>query len=193
MTCWKMDEILELASAHTPEPIQSYTQGIQLDDLKVLETFARELRPKLIAEVGTNQGFSATRIARAAKDSLKTLYTVDILNLESCWARFQHQFKSSEMAGHVRFIHGNVTNLPNESFDLAFIDGDHTQAGARKDCEGLRDKMTEDGVILGHDSVSETLQGYKDGLPDWCLHLAFRNSTVSCFHRVRDLSSGPNS
>ncbi|WP_354698418.1 DNA methyltransferase [Paraconexibacter sp. AEG42_29] len=69
-----------------------------------------------------------------------------------------------------------------EPIDLLFIDGDHSEAGCRRDWDGFHDKVSADGVVLIHDArlgrpggrglpgptaVADTLFRGPEALPGW--------------------------
>jgi cephalosporin hydroxylase len=122
--------------------------------LQVYEEFVnlaywiRGFSPHNVLEIGTvgSTFFMLSRLATGKKVS------VDINDRRT---RIHHF-----MFGHDwRFFHGdsqtpqmrNAVKAYCETFDLIFIDGNHTYDGVKKDFENYRSLLSERGVILFHD------------------------------------------
>lgn len=85
---------------------------------------------------------------------------------EEYFKTFYNNVKSTKLQNRVIPIRGDSKYTVNaihddESVDLAFIDGDHTEDGIYGDLVAVYPKVKKGGVILCHDCVrgSETLRG----------------------------------
>jgi len=125
----------------------------------------RNLKPKLIVELGTYKGTSLFSFAQAVKDSaLKTeIHAID------AWEGDVHMgFYGSEIYHSVvDIVHRNygqqqirlckkyfdeaVKDFPNHSIDILHIDGTHTYEAVKNDYENWKNKVKLEGVILFHD------------------------------------------
>lgn len=134
-----------------PEAVGRLDSGIGslIEDYAFLYGWTCLIRPRLVAEVGTNFGVSSIVMARAMKDmgSEGRIYTVDVNERAIEVAR--KQAAEAGMADVIEFIHGDVHRLPHFNFDLAFIDGDHSYAAAKQDIAAL---YLRSRIILVHDA-----------------------------------------
>lgn len=114
---------------------------------------------KLALEIGSYQGVSAARIAKAmAADGV--LYCVDPWeavngNINPCYAIFQRHVRRAGLNGRIRVLQTRSTQadelLPDE-LDFVFIDGDHSWTGIEADWRLVGQKLRVGGVICLHDS-----------------------------------------
>ena len=69
--------------------------------------------------------------------------------------KFYENIRNNNLEGIVIPIRGDSSytlNIhDNESIDIAFIDGDHSYEGVKKDLNIIKNKMKKDGIILCHD------------------------------------------
>ncbi len=110
-------------------------------------------------EIGTYQGVSATRIARAlARGGI--LHCVDPWpenesGENPCWSICQRHLRRSGVKERIRILRGYsremVGQIP-ETLDFAFVDGDHSWEGITTDWKIVSERMLVGGVVCLHDS-----------------------------------------
>jgi predicted O-methyltransferase YrrM len=113
-------------------------------------------------EIGTYQGVSAARIARAlAPDGL--LYCVDPWpeteerGNNPCWSICQRHLRRSGVKNRIRILRGYSLEMASQipdQLDFAFVDGDHTWEGIKTDWTIISEKMLRGGVVCLHDSFT---------------------------------------
>jgi predicted O-methyltransferase YrrM len=132
----------------------------------------RALGLKRVLEIGTNVGASTIHIAAAMKVNLladetpnkHSLVTVDIVDVnhdpDAFWrlgglARSPRDtIEAMGMMEHVTFItNSSLTYLDacDESFDLIFLDGDHSAAMVYQEVPRALRRLREPGLLLLHD------------------------------------------
>ena len=111
---------------------------------------ALDILPKggTVAEVGTQAGLFAERI-------LSTLLpeTLHLFDLE--WDTLSRErpgvAKHPRVELHLGDSSTELARFQDSSFDLIYIDGDHTLSGVRKDTEVALNKIKPDGVLVFND------------------------------------------
>jgi len=146
-----------------------------------IHAFVRNLRPRIVVETGTCHGASTIWIASAliANDAVLTagsaasvIHTFDDFTLPSNPAistlslytererLVRERFESAGVADRIRIHKGDSSTgiiAQREAFDraggvqLAFIDGDHSPEGARRDFLAVEPTLNIGGFILLHD------------------------------------------
>lgn len=133
----------------------------------LLNGLIRSMKPEVCVEIGSAQGWSTCLIALALEQNLKgTLYAVDphIVN------EWSHELPSRTLSDlrdnlsaiglnhRVKIIPkttaGANSDLP-ESIDFAFIDGDHSYEGVKKDWKIIQPKLSSWAVVVFHDTMWE--------------------------------------
>lgn len=135
---------------------------------------ALEHLPKagIIAEVGVAAGefsevllnklspqrFDAFDIFRLHEASVATgLLTADMFGGLSHLEYYRRRFAPLVNAGGVRLIEGDsaeqLSLQPNSSYDIIYIDGDHSYEGALRDAEAAQMKLKPDGILIFNDYV----------------------------------------
>jgi hypothetical protein len=99
---------------------------------------------------------------------------------------FYNNIKSNNLEGVVIPLRGDSSYTlgvhDDNTIDLAFIDGDHSKEGVKKDLEAIFPKMKSGGVILCHDCSPDTPT--LEGVTEFCLvHnlnevISFRGSSI---------------
>jgi len=125
--------------------------GCTIEDYIFIYGLITLLKPKTIVEIGTNTGASAIVMGLALKENNidGTIYTFDISEVYRKIAL--KQIMKMELEGYIKSLLGNSDKVKEISleYDFAFIDGDHTYEGVKKDFENLKDISD---YILFHDT-----------------------------------------
>jgi len=126
--------------------------GSTLGDYKFLYGFVSMIRPKTIVEIGTNCGGSAVAMAMALRDAGLTKSRIVSIDINKGYLEIaRNQLKKLGLLKYVFLRHGNSSLVYDyASFDMAFIDGDHTYEGCLADFHNLKNKTT---YVLIHDSA----------------------------------------
>jgi precorrin-6B methylase 2 len=127
-------------------------EGSTLGDYKFLYGFVSMIRPKTIFEIGTNRGGSAIAMAMALRDEgLKKSRIVSIDVNEGCLEVAQKHLEQLDLQQYVVLRLGDSSLASSyPSFDMVFIDGDHTYEGCLRDFNNVKDKTK---YILIHDTT----------------------------------------
>ena len=130
-------------------------KGCTLGDYKFLYGFVSMIRPKTIVEIGTNRGGSAVAMAMALRDERLTNSRIVSIDINKGYLEIaKKQLKELGLLKYVFLRHGDSSLVYEySSFDMAFIDGDHTYEGCFKDFNNLKNKAT---YILIHDSTQSS-------------------------------------
>ena len=139
-------------------------------DIKRLEFWAsllNELKPRAVAEVGVFRGNFAQHILRNCESIEKYMMLDPWRHLDN-WNKpanvsdeefrevKQEAMAVTEFASHKRVIlQGKTTDvsdeIPDESLDFAYIDGDHTLRGITIDLLRIWPKVKDGGILGGDD------------------------------------------
>jgi len=124
--------------------------GCTIEDYTFIYGLITLLKPKTIVEIGTNTGVSSIVMALALKENSidGRIYTFDIS--EECRKIARKQIKEIGLGLYIYDYLGNSDKAKelNLKFDFAFIDGNHTYEGVKKDFENLKDTCK---YMLFHD------------------------------------------
>jgi predicted O-methyltransferase YrrM len=145
------------------------TGGVNPGDRRALYYFVRALDLKHVLEIGTNVGASTIHIAAAMKVNLladekpnhHSLVTVDIVDVNDAPDAFwrlgglarspRDTIEAMGMVEHVTFVtNSSLTYLDacDESFDLIFLDGDHSAAMVYQEVPRALRRLRESGLLL---------------------------------------------
>lgn len=111
-----------------------------------LDDFCKEnIKPEFkILELGTNKGVSTSLFAYYASE----VVTVDL-------SRNEKLEKVLQTYDNIKFIQGNiydvVPKLPNNYFDVVYIDADHHVTSVLSDIQITFPKLKPHGIMSGHD------------------------------------------
>ena len=166
---------------HFSEKIDHYTflEGTSLDiDLALLKSLARQFEVCQYLELGAWRGESLANVAEVAAHC--TSISLSDADLEKLGF-------DAEMIGMSRFFSKNLPNVThiehntrhfdfkqlNETFDLIFVDADHSYEAVRADTKSVFPLLKNDNsIIVWHDYGYSTervrspvLAGILDGLP----------------------------
>jgi len=150
--------------------IPDLTGGVNLGDRKAIFFIMCYFKPKSILEIGTHIGASTVNIACALNYNYKNhgmhseFSTLDIRDVnctsEKPWLKFDSPQSPQELINalnleiKVKFMNqDSLAYLKNSSdtYDLIFLDGDHSAQTVYKEVPKALERLNEGGVILLHD------------------------------------------
>jgi predicted O-methyltransferase YrrM len=146
-----------LNALHSVSLVKPTSQTIPVE-LNALERYATGACQAL--EIGTDQGVSAARIARALAPTGR-LYCVDPWpegdrGEHPCLSICQRHLRRSGVKSRVRILRGYSREMMDripDKLDFAFVDGDHSWEGVKIDWTVVSQKMILGGVVCLHDSL----------------------------------------
>lgn len=152
----------------------------------LLHGLVRSMKPEFCVEIGSAQGWSTCLTALALEQNLKgRLYAVDP-HISNDWSHHNadhtlHELRAnlhaSGLAHRVEILRKTTVDVAEElpaRVDFAFIDGDHSFEGVKRDWEILRPRLAAWAVVVFHDTLwdihrgnpaYETLRTEKMGVP----------------------------
>jgi predicted O-methyltransferase YrrM len=134
-----------------------------LDQLTVLHAAASVTRPRRYLEIGVFRGRSLAVVASAAPEAELVgfdLWVPGYAGLENAGPELvREQLRRVGHRGPVRLVSGSshetvpalLAESPGLCFDLVTVDGDHTEAGARRDLETVLPHVAVGGVLVFDD------------------------------------------
>lgn len=146
--------------------------GCTMEDYMFLYALIAILKPKRIVEIGTNTGVGTITMALSLKENEipGKIYTFDIAKHVQDIA--VQQINEMEVNDYIYVQHGDSDyargiNLP---YELAYIDGDHTYEGCKKDFENLADRAK---YFIFHDTgscvgVKQFTKEFDEKVVDFC-------------------------
>lgn len=126
----------------------------------------RNLKPKVVVELGTYKGTSFSSMIQAAKDENldTTLFAVDSWSGDDHTGFYSESIYNSVVENvrkyypkqNVRLLRKlfdeALLDFEDHSIDVLHIDGLHTYVAVKNDYETWKSKVKQDGVILFHDT-----------------------------------------
>lgn len=139
-------------------------------DVQVLQRLA-SLATNIL-EVGSYLGLSARIMAKS--NPLATVWCIDTWDSDTAGEQVgdshYQQFLRNTTGLYIVPIRGDsaemIARFQDRFFDLAWIDGDHTDAGCYRDIKAALPKMRRGSVLAGHDAapscgVPESLERFR--------------------------------
>ncbi|MHB8216514.1 MAG: class I SAM-dependent methyltransferase [Candidatus Sulfotelmatobacter sp.] len=165
----------------------SQTIAVELD---ALERYAAGARQAL--EIGTYQGVSAVRIARALAPG-GLLYCVDPWpevegkKINPCLSICERNLRRSGVKDRIRILRGYSRKMASQMpdrLDFAFVDGDHSWEGIKTDWMIVSEKVLAGGVVCLHDSFTPAGEDWRH--PDSCAYFekVIQNDARFCLIEV---------
>lgn len=105
----------------------------------------------MMAEVGVDRGDFSCEILNRCKPDRLHLFDLDISRLVNPQVRAELEQPNARVEFHVGDSATNLAALPEQSLDMAYIDGDHEYSGVKRDIEAVLPKMKPDGVLIFND------------------------------------------
>lgn len=164
------------------------------EDYEFLYGFVALLRPKIVLEIGTNHGVGTITMALALKENNISghIYTFDVI--PDCIKKAIKQIINIGVEDSITIYNRTMFNIKelrfkNKEIDLAFIDGDHTYEGVKKDFEEVKDLSK---YVLFHDSNAcggvrkfvEELEGEKVRIMNRPQGSLFNGDINGCFNGI---------
>lgn len=151
-----------IARVHANEDLYG---GVNPGDRRALYALVRALRPDTVLEIGTHIGSSTVHIARALEtNGSGHLTTVDIYDVnhprDGSWKKYdlprspRQMLEELGLADRVTFRADGALQFlraTEQSFDMIFLDGDHSAAAVYQEVSASLKRLTRDGIILLHD------------------------------------------
>lgn len=112
-------------------------------------------RPIDYIEIGTFTGNSAAAVLATGKINRAVLidnFCLDFKGVRQSKQLIEERLK--EHAGHFEVIEGDsreVTGKLTETFDIGFVDGDHSEESCRIDMTNMLPLLRSDGIMFVHD------------------------------------------
>lgn len=158
------------------------TDGVNPGDRRALWYLVKSFGARSVLEVGTNVGASTFHLAAALKSSAGNddahLVTVDIEDVNheetGVWKSRGLLSSPEEMIRKigarklVTFVHDTSLRYLedcSETFDLVFLDGDHTAANVYQEISLCLKLLNRDGIILLHDYFPRNRPLWKGNFP----------------------------
>lgn len=118
-------------------------------------------------EIGTFEGVSAVRIARAIAQN-GVLHCVDpwfeVAGNNPCWSIAMRHLRRSGVMAKVtihRDLSANVQASLPSALEFAFIDGDHSRKGIETDWNIVAPRIQPGGIVCLHDSVTPASEPWR--------------------------------
>jgi predicted O-methyltransferase YrrM len=163
--------------------ITDRASGVNPGDRRAIYHLVRYLRPRRVLEVGTHVGASTAYICAAMRreraahpDETFAITTVDIADVNDSiskpWLRAGSRYAPEEVVrrlgcgGMVHFVTANSIDFlarNTESYDLIFLDGDHTAPFNYREIAAALRALNPRGYILLHDYFPQLQPLWDDG------------------------------
>lgn len=105
-------------------------------------------RGGLVAELGTQAGRYAIQILETNRPDALHLFDLEFDTLRS---RNPSVADDPRVHLHLGDSSTNLAAFPDETFDWIYIDGDHSEAGVRRDADCAARKIKPDGLLVFND------------------------------------------
>ncbi|MGE0006880.1 MAG: class I SAM-dependent methyltransferase [Parvibaculaceae bacterium] len=151
---------------------QKHVEGCRVfaDRHQMIEFLAPHILRGTVAEIGVEYGLFSEFLIEKLQPVMFHAYDLfnlhllseyghrrpqDILGMRSHRTFFEDRFSSQIAAGTVELFEGdsscNLMNQPDHTYDLIYIDGDHTLGGVSKDAGAARVKVKPGGILVFND------------------------------------------
>jgi predicted O-methyltransferase YrrM len=152
------------------QPLTRMGHAQRVEDLNlglgwIYYALVRSLRPKRIVAIGSYRGFVPMVLARGLADNIEggEVTFIDPSLVDGFWRDPEAVQAHFAVFGLTNIRHHLLTTqeflrsaayAQLDDIGLLFVDGLHTEKQAEFDFEAFREKLSPDGVVLFHDSIS---------------------------------------
>ena len=161
------------------------TGGVNPGDRRALYYLTRWLEPDSVLEIGTHVGASTLHIAAALQHQDQARFTtIDIVDVNADNARWKKSGLSmspknavAALGARVDFIRADsleFLDATSETFDLIFLDGDHSADRVRAELPQALAHLIQNGMILLHDYFPHGRALWNEEVPISGLYTAVR-------------------
>jgi hypothetical protein len=127
----------------TPNPIlQRYENGCKEGDMKEYLPWLRKNAYGRILEIGVRDGASTAAILLGLEEHGGHLHSIDTADCSELWKHPRWTFECGD---------SKLAKFPDNEFDMALIDGDHTKEGFLADLHNCYRWVRSGGFIACHD------------------------------------------
>lgn len=105
----------------------------------------------VMAEIGVDRGDFSLEILNRCKPERLHLFDIDITRLVNPHVRAELASETSRLKTHIGDSSTNMSKLPDQYFDMIYVDGDHEYEGVVKDIKALLPKIKPTGAIIFND------------------------------------------
>lgn len=180
----------DLTGLFRPLMTSRKTAQLDFDEASYLFSLARSLSACKILEIGRYRGGSTLLFAAAIDDNSK-LTSIDNLAKIGCDdSALNRVLEKSKLSVRVGLIVQDSTKVKAEpnSYDIVFIDGDHSYEGALKDYEHWKHSVKPGGHLLLHDAAyGRRFSSVLDG-PARCAGVILKNDSKQ-FEKFKEIGS----
>lgn len=140
----------------------------------ILYAMARMMQATATLEIGTGRGYTSIMLGGAALENGGLHFTIDNSASPETWVdgeeptiHFQRVCKDLGLEKHVVIMKGDSAKIfwEEQSFDLIFVDGDHSYQGVKADIEHIEHRVKFGGILAFDDYFLEP--GVARAVSEW--------------------------
>ncbi len=197
----KFKHLADRKSATIVESLKNQNATIQSRAVLIETVLAArpDDRPMRCAELGSYIGESARFILETAGPE-STLVCVDTFNgspdpndlaaqairlVSPDEMRGAFEYNTRDLKDRITLIQADSQETAGQfedgSFDLVYIDADHTYRGVKRDIEAWRSKVRPGGILCGHDYGAPNYEGVKRAVDEAFPHATIKGDMWSVF------------
>lgn len=139
-----------------PKDIKSHANntGDMRENLYIMYALAVGCNARRILEIGVDDGTATLAFLKAVFEIDGYVTSVDVCDVPVAQAVIQSLELTSRWGFHKGNSHEVLKKFRAEGrqFDMIFVDGDHTYAGAKEDVEDAAAMLVENGMLITHDN-----------------------------------------
>ena len=150
---------------HALKLVQAHSQTNE-QELARLGSYAKG--HQIAVEIGSHMGVSAAVIAHAVGPDGKVfcIDPWDPVNQKEnpCLSIFKRELSRQDLLDRVHLVQGlsyEVEQFLPTSFDFAFVDGDHTYEGLKRDWAIVERRLAPNGIVCLHDTSTPDAEPYR--------------------------------
>lgn len=141
--------------------INEANPSIEKEDLKIILPIIQKINPKVILEIGTHMGGSASLWVKAFNPEL--LVTIDNTEMPPNTViekgkNYHYLWNHDSTTDETEKAISNILYIWGRKLDFLFIDGGHTLEVVKNDVERYKKYVREGGIVGFHDVIVESDQ-----------------------------------